>query len=77
MEVTIALVRIGFYTGTLYDSSVDTASIKECSMVLNYKEPVNETEEFVIQKKKMLRERCVGCFGCEESQKSLIGGTNG
>jgi len=63
--------RIGFYTGRLYDSSVDLDTIKECCEVLNYKEPVLENEELVIEKRKQLRKNCIGCFGCEESKMNL------
>ena len=60
--------RIGFYTGKLYDSSVDVNSIKECCSVLNYKEPVLEDEEFVVRKREELKNRCEGCFECEEAK---------
>lgn len=63
--------RIGFYTGKLYDSSVDVGTIKECCQILNYKEPVLDDEEFVIKKREELKQRCVGCYGCEEAQKGL------
>lgn len=61
--------RLGFYTGRLYDSSVDIESIKECCLVLNFKEPVRDDEELVVKKRAELRKNCLGCFGCEESQK--------
>jgi len=61
--------RIGFYTGKLYDSSVDINTIKECCEVLNYKEPVLEDEELVIRKRIELKQNCVGCNACEEAQK--------
>ena len=61
--------RIGFYTGKLYDSSVDVSIIKECCQVLNYKEPILDDEELVVRKREELRQRCVGCNGCEEAQK--------
>ena len=63
-------VRMGFYTGKLYDSSVDTSTIKECCQVLNFKEPVLDDEDLVIKKRAELKQRCIGCNGCEESQKS-------
>lgn len=65
--------RIGFYTGKLYDSSVDVSTIKECCQVLNYKEPVLDNEELVVRKRIELKLRCVGCNGCEEAQKDLNG----
>ena len=61
--------RIGYYTGKLYDSTVDSSTIKECCLILNFKEPVREDEELVIKKRAELKERCNGCFGCEESRK--------
>lgn len=61
--------RIGFYTGKLYDSSVDVKTIKECCQVLNYKEPVLEDEELVVKKRAELKLRCVGCNACEEAKK--------
>lgn len=64
------MIRIGFFTGKLYDDTVDPASIKECCQILNYKEPNFEDEDLVLWKRKNLKERCTGCFGCEESQKA-------
>lgn len=61
--------RIGFYTGKLYDSSVDVSTIKECCQILNYKEPILNDEELVVRKRAELKLRCVGCNGCEEAQK--------
>ncbi len=61
--------RIGFYTGKLYDSSVDVSTIKECCQVLNYKEPVLDDEELVVRKRVELKQRCIGCNCCEEAQK--------
>ncbi len=65
------MTRIGFFTGKLYDETVNPASIRECCQILNFKEPILENEELVIQKRKVLKERCAGCFGCEESLKAL------
>lgn len=61
--------RIGFFTGKLYDSSFDISNIKECCMVLNFKEPVLDDEELVVKKRNELKQRCSGCNGCEESRK--------
>ena len=63
------MTRIGFFTGKLYDSSVDISDIKECCMVLNFKEPVLDNEELVVMKRVQLKQRCVGCNECEESRK--------
>ena len=64
--------RLGFYTGKLYDSSVDVSSIKECCLVLNYKEPVLDDEELVVKKRIELKQRCAGCTGCSEAQKDIM-----
>lgn len=61
--------RMGVYTGKLYDSSFVVSTIKECCQILNYKEPVLDNEEIVIRKRSELRQRCNGCYACEESQK--------
>lgn len=63
--------RIGFYTGKLYDSSVDIKSIKECCQLLNYKEPILENEELIVKKRAELKQRCGNCHGCEEARKDL------
>lgn len=63
-------IRLGFYTGKLYDSSVDTSTIKECCAVLNWKEPILGDEPLLIEKRRQLRMSCAGCFGCEESRKT-------
>lgn len=62
-------VRLGYFTGNLYDSSVDPSTIKECCLLLNYKEPVLPDEPLIIRKKSELKKRCVGCNGCPESKK--------
>ena len=65
------MTRIGFFTGKFYDDTVDPASIRECCQILNFKEPILEDEDLVLRKRKILKERCTGCFGCEESLKAL------
>ena len=64
--------RIGFYTGKLYDSSVDVSTIKECCQVFNFKELVLDNEELVVKNRMELKQRCIGCNACEEAQKDLI-----
>lgn len=64
--------RIGYFTGKLYDSSVDTSTIKECCTFLNMKEPIYEDEELVVLKREALKQHCNGCYGCEEAQQALI-----
>lgn len=49
------MVRLGFYTGTLYDSKVNPVDIKECCLVLNFKEPVLEDEELVVRKSRRIK----------------------
>lgn len=66
--------RLGFYTGRLYDSSVDVNTIQECCLVLNYKEPVRDDEELVVKKRLELKANCIGCYGCEEARKGLENG---
>lgn len=66
------MTRIGFYTGKLYDGTVDPDTIKECCEVLNFKEPILDGEELVVKKRAELRKRCVGCYGCEESRKGDV-----
>jgi hypothetical protein len=63
------MTRIGYFTGKLYDSSVNVSDIKECCMRLNYKEPVLDDEELVIRKREQLKQKCIGCHDCEESRK--------
>lgn len=66
------MIRMGFYTGKLYDSSVDISTITECCEVLNYKEPVCDDEELVVKKRQELKKRCRGCFGCPTSQMANL-----
>ncbi|WP_099467789.1 hypothetical protein [Konateibacter massiliensis] len=61
--------RMGFYTGKIYDDSVNPADIKECCQYINYKEPILDDEELIIRKRKLLHERCIECNSCEESKK--------
>lgn len=63
------MVRLGFFTGKLYDSSVDPATIKECALLLDLKDPVDENDEFIAKKRAELKERCSHCCGCPESRK--------
>lgn len=66
------MTRMGFFTGKLYDSSVDISTITECCEVLTpyFKEPVLDDDEFVIKKRQELKKNCKGCFGCPTSQMS-------
>ena len=63
------MTRLGYFTGKLYDDSVDPESIKECCLCLNFKEPVVNDEELIVKKRVELRKRCEGCYACEESRK--------
>lgn len=63
------MTRIGCFTGRLYDSSFNVSDIKECCVLLNYKEPVLDDEELVVLKRSQLKQRCIGCHECEESRK--------
>lgn len=62
-------VRLGFYTGKLYGSDVDKSTIKECCLLLNYKEPIKEDGPYVETRRKEAKKYCEGCYGCPESQK--------
>ena len=64
-------IRIGFYTGKLYDSSVDIDSIKECCEVLNDEDPICDHEELAMLKHLQLKLNCIDCNACEESQKDI------
>lgn len=68
------MVRLGFFTGKIYDSSINPSTITECCIMLNYKEPVDENEELVIRKRKELKARCEGCYGCPEAQAAFLKG---
>lgn len=63
------MTRLGYFTGKLYDSSVLADDIKECCLVLNYKEPILNDEELVVLKREQLKQRCIDCHSCEESLK--------
>lgn len=63
--------RLGFYTGTLYNDSTNLGSIKECYMALNQEDPILKEEKLLLETKNKLKERCIGCFGCEESRKII------
>lgn len=55
--------RLGFYTGRVYDESVDVKDIKECCLVFE-----SGNEEFVMRKSEELkRKHCIGCFECGEA----------
>lgn len=60
-------MRIGFFTGNIYDDTIETSTIKECCRIINDKNP---TDEFINLTRKELRQRCVGCNGCEESKNN-------
>lgn len=62
--------RLGFYTGKLYDETVDPSTIGECCQTLKWKEPIYDDEELIVKKRAEFKERCKGCNGCQESQKS-------
>lgn len=61
--------RLGFYTGKLYDSSVDVNSILECCLVLDNVKHLLDDEERMDKWRLEVRKRCVGCMGCREAQK--------
>lgn len=61
--------RLGFYTGKIYDDTVDPSTIEECALALNYKEPITDDGPYVVNKRAELKRRCEGCYGCPESQR--------
>ena len=67
--------RIGFYTGKIYDESVDPENIKECCHVFNCDEstikPLLDNDELLTKLRSELNMRCIGCNGCEEAQKDI------
>lgn len=65
------MIRLGYYTGKIYREDTNVEDIKECCLCLNFKEPVYDNEELIVQKSNELRKRCVGCRGCEESRGGL------
>lgn len=65
------MVRLGYYTGKLYEEGTDVSTIRECCAVLNFKPPVYDDEELVVLKRTELKKRCVGCFECQEAKNDL------
>jgi hypothetical protein len=61
------MVRIGFYTGRIYDSKYDPCQIRECCAMVDVKEPVRNDHWLIKAKRKELKERCRGCCGCVEA----------
>lgn len=61
--------RLGFFTGKIYGEEVPVSSIKECCEILTEKDTSCVHTNMLIQKQKVLKERCRGCNACEESQK--------
>lgn len=61
--------RLGFYTGKIYDDTVDPSMIEECALTLNYKEPITDDDPYVVNKRAELKKRCEGYHGCPESQR--------
>lgn len=43
--------RLGFYTGKIYDDTVDPSTIEECALALNYKKPITDDGPYVMNKK--------------------------
>ena len=59
--------RLGFFTGKIYDETIDTASIKECCLYLTKDNENNE--EYIAERKADNKQRCMSCFGCPISKE--------
>ena len=65
------MVRLGYFTGKIYDGSFDVNDIEECYVTLNYKPPVFDDEELVVRKRIALKKLCQGCNkDCGESRRA-------
>ena len=66
-------IRLGNYTGKLYDDTVDPRSIKECCHILTFGEKLTEKEESQLEQKRLeLKQKCKDCTACEESKKGKL-----
>ena len=59
--------KIGFYTGIIYDDSVNVHTIKECCQIISYDDPVFYDENLFTERLIKLKQRCIGCNKCEKS----------
>lgn len=62
--------RLGYFTGKIYDESIDTATIQECCLSLT--EEQAKDEDFIQKKNFENKMKCITCFGCPISQKSIV-----
>lgn len=61
------MTRVGVFSGKTYDETVKPEDIHECC-VLYYEE--NLPSEFIRSATRHnYRDRCEGCYGCEEAKK--------
>jgi hypothetical protein len=66
------MIRLGYFTGKIYDSSVHGSEIQECCDVLDPNEPVDDKSLFILKRRIELRKRCYGCFSCGEAMKFAL-----
>ena len=64
-------IRMGFYTGKLYDNSFDPEDIHECCRVLNWKDPILNDEKLVVSKRLELKKLCEQCSYHEDCRQRL------
>lgn len=53
------MIRVGFFTGKIYDETVDPNTIQECCRLLTSNEKDLVTDEL----KQKIKENCNECFG--------------
>lgn len=51
------MIRVGFFTGKIYDETIDRKNIQECCRILDLPDEVTD------KLKKELKENCNGCIG--------------
>lgn len=59
--------RIGWYTGRVY-KNIPTSNIKECCSMIKLTMPEG-AEGYLNATRLELRQRCLGCYDCEEARK--------
>lgn len=58
----INMKRLGKYTGNIYDENFDTSKINECCLLI--KDEDAENKEYIDNKRKELKQKCLLCMGC-------------
>lgn len=62
-------MRLGFYTGTLYEDSTPTNTIKECCIRIANDSPILRNEGILNMEREMRKSMCKSCNSCEEAQR--------